>query len=1067
MQKFLFRLLPLLMAASTAFGQHAKTKLPAPTGEKINHSSLQLDWPRQPAIPGASGVFPAEKVPFKTLAPLQKITGTTPGTMEITRDETGQPIFISGKTTATSATGPVEKRVFEYLASLTGTLLNDAPEAEFSIKKAWTDELGMTHVRLQQMLGGIPVEGGELVAHAGADGVFSKINGHHFATPRLSKLTPGLSASAATDLAKKEIGGAKNLSVEEMRLTGGKQSEATLVIFHEKNQQNQAVLAWKITIYADVLHRWDLMVDANNGRILNKIDHTCSIDGGRVSHESHGFSIENDGKSTENTPNKAFLSDGPTTSSGTDLLGVNRTFPTYEKSGKQYIIDATRTMFKPGQSTFPTDPVGVIWGLDAKNTSPQKSNFTYDNLSNTGLTWSGTNNQKAVSAHYNSITSYLYYKTKHGRESIDGVGGNIISLINVADDNGASMENAYWNGEAMFYGNGGTTFKSLARGLDVGGHEMSHGVIEKTANLEYQGEPGAMNESFADIFGAMIEGNNWKIGEDVMQAGAWSTNCLRDMSNPHNGGLDITDAFWQPNHVNEKYTGTQDNGGVHINSGITNYAYYLFATNSAVGKDKAEKIYYRALDVYLVKSSKFKDLRVSVLTAANDLYPGVANIQAAAASAFDQVGITGPSTGGGGSTSNPPGGNYSIDLQANPGTEYMLITSDDLQKLDVIDAAGNYPFQDYLYTDGVQSRPSISDDGTQLVFVNSAKQIVLININWQTKTHTADILGQDPVWRNVTLSKDGSLLAATTTDADNTILVYPPTLSNPKTFTLYNPTYSNTPTNTNEVKYADVIEFDHSGQSIIYDAYNEVLNGAGDTLSWWDIGFVDVWKNSANTFDDGKIEKLFSGLPENTSVGDPTFSKNSPYIIGFDYIDDYNSKNYIVGVNIQSGDNDAIYENDRLGWPSYNRLDAKVAFETSDANGNFIQTRGVTATKITGTGSNANVANTAHQVWPVYFANGVRSLTIATNESLGSTENLSVFPNPASDQVFVQFSSKTTENGQLEVLNSLGQAVSTSTISLNSGENQLPVSVSSLPTGNYFVRLSTGGRIAVGRLIKA
>ncbi len=1064
MQKFLFRLLPLLLAAPTAFGQNAKTNPPIPKAEKYDKSTLKMDWPRQTGIPTVGDVFPAEKVAFKTLPPLQKITAGQNAALQVSRDENGHPIFISGKTAAQSATGSVEKRVFEYLATLHGTLLNDAPEAEFSILKIATDELGMTHVRLQQMLGGVPVDGGELVAHAGADGVFSTINGRHFPTPRIAKLAPGINSAQAIDFSKASVGKVKNLSADEMRLTGGKQSVATLVIFHENGDKNKPVLAWKITLYADVLHRWQLVVDAENGRILQKIDHTCSIDGGRVSHKKHSNCTENHDDVAEIPQKTSFVADGPTSSTGLDLLDVNRTFPTYEKTGKQYIIDATRTMHKPGQSTFPADPVGVIWGLDAKNSSPQGNNFIYENIANTGLAWSGTNNKKVVSAHFNSITSYNYFKTKHSRESIDGNGGNIISLINVADDGGGSMENAFWNGEAMFYGNGGSTFKPLARGLDVGGHEMSHGVIEKTANLTYQDEPGALNESFADIFGAMIEGNNWKIGEDVMQVGAWTTNCLRDLSNPHNGGLDITSGFWQPSHYNERYTGADDNGGVHINSGIPNHAFYLFANNAAVGKDKAEKVFYRALDAYLVKSSKFKDLRISVQTACKDLYPGT-QVEAAAAAAFDQVGITGPAAGGGGTPTNPPGGNYSIDLQANPGTEYMLITTDDQTKLDVVDLAGNYPFTNYLYTEGVQSRPSITDDGKQIVFVNTAKQIILININWANKTFSTDILGADPVWRNAAVSKNGALLAATTDDIDNTILVYPPSLGNPKTFTLINPTYSNTPQTTNEVQYADVIEFDHSGESIIYDAFNEIVSGT-EKLNWWDIGFVDVWKNTGNTFGDGKIEKLFSGLPENTSVNNPTFSKNSPYIVGFDYIDEFENKNFVLGVNIQSGDNDKVYENNQLGWPSYSRQDSNVAFETSDANGNFIAKRGVTATKIVGTGSTTLVAKTEDHVWPVYFANGVRSLMVATNEKLGGAESLSVFPNPAIDRVFIQFSSKRAENGHLEILNNLGQTVAVSAVSLNFGENQLPLTIADLPTGNYFVRLSTAERMAVGRLAK-
>ena len=87
--------------------------------------------------------------------------------------------------------------------------------------------------------------------------------------------------------------------------------------------------------------------------------------------------------------------------------------------------------------------------------------------------------------------TYEYFKSKFGRNSINGPGGNIISLVNVADEDGASMENAFWNGQAVFYGNGGTRFKSLAAALDVAAHELGHGVISNTANLEYIGQSGS------------------------------------------------------------------------------------------------------------------------------------------------------------------------------------------------------------------------------------------------------------------------------------------------------------------------------------------------------------------------------------------------------------------------------------------------------------------------------------------------------------------------------------------------------------------------------------------------
>ncbi|MCB0574365.1 MAG: M4 family metallopeptidase, partial [Saprospiraceae bacterium] len=332
--------------------------------------------------------------------------------------------------------------------------------------------------------------------------------------------------------------------------------------------------------------------------------------------------------------------------------------------------------------------------------------------------------------------------------SIDGVGGNILAFVNVSESNGASMENAYWNGAAMWYGKGGSTFQELARGLDVGGHEMTHGVVEKTANLVYQSESGALNESFADIFGAMIDRDDWQIGEDVMQPG--TNAALRSLQDPHNG-VSSNSPWWQPKHVNEQYNGSQDNGGVHINSGIPNHAFYLFAIQASVGKDKAEQVFYKALRDYLVKSSKFVDLRIAVLQAANELYgSAVAN---AAASAFDQVGILGSS----------PGGNYLGQLQVNPGDDYILCVSNDYKNLDL--AIGNGTVLGTIYNQGLKSRPSITDNGSQIVFVNAAGHIITVDMVY-TQTDIIPTVNPPisaaPVWRNAAISKDGRFVASLT-----------------------------------------------------------------------------------------------------------------------------------------------------------------------------------------------------------------------------------------------------------------------------------------------------------------
>lgn len=196
----------------------------------------------------------------------------------------------------------------------------------------------------------------------------------------------------------------------------------------------------------------------------------------------------------------------------------------------------------------------------------------------------------------------------------------------------------------MVYGDGdGQTFTYLSGALDVVAHELSHAVTEYTAGLIYQNESGAINEAISDIFGTVAEysvGSNfdWLVGEDIYTPGI-AGDGLRSMSNPAANG--------DPDHYSVRYTGTQDNGGVHINSGIVNKAAYLFASGGShygvsvqgIGVKQMGDVYYRALTVYLTPTSNFSSLRQAVVQSAKDLYGPTSTQAVAAAKSFDAVGI--------------------------------------------------------------------------------------------------------------------------------------------------------------------------------------------------------------------------------------------------------------------------------------------------------------------------------------------------------------------------------------------------------------------------------------------
>ncbi len=241
-------------------------------------------------------------------------------------------------------------------------------------------------------------------------------------------------------------------------------------------------------------------------------------------------------------------------------------------------------------------------------------------------TFAPASDQYAIDAHWGAEMTYDYFFIKHGRNSIDNAGFKLVSYIHYD----VGYANAFWNGSEMTYGDGGGSITPLTT-VDIVGHEITHGLTNFSADLIYQDESGALNESFSDIFGATIDHearnvNNdtlWRIGEEC-----FPPNGIRHMSNPS--------SFGDP----DTYEGTgwiepggPDNGGVHTNSGVQNYWYHLMCEGGAgindngdaynvsgVGMDTAATIAFRNLTVYLFPNADFSDARFYSIISAQDLY---------------------------------------------------------------------------------------------------------------------------------------------------------------------------------------------------------------------------------------------------------------------------------------------------------------------------------------------------------------------------------------------------------------------------------------------------------------
>jgi bacillolysin len=657
-------------------------------------------------------------------------------------------------------------------------------------------------------------------------------------------------------------------------------------------------------------------------------------------------------------------------------------------------------MFKGGVVKA-DDPQGVIWTIDAGG-SKVSEDLSIRQISSTNNSW---NNANGVSAHYNAGVAYDYYKNTHARTSLNGKGGTIVSIINITDENGKGFDNAFWNGEYMGYGSGGTYFKPLAGGLDVAGHEMTHGVIENTANLEYKSQSGAINESLADCFGAMVErktgADGWRLGEDVMKGNFYPTGCLRDLANPNNGGRSLNDNGYQPGTMNQYYSGSEDNYGVHINSGVPNNAFYRFATASGMTKEKAEKVYYRALTFYLTRTSKFLDLRRAVIQSATDLKnSGITDADINNAKlAFDAVGITDPNAPN--PNTNPPATTPvppapKADVPVNIGTEGLLSYDPVAKKLYKSSTKGEVDvnsFVELAVNVVIENKPTVPDDATYAYFVAGDGFIKRVNLSG---TPAVQNVSQTGVWRNVAVSKDGKKLAAlrklgtTSATTDKQITVFNLTAGTSKIYTLYNPTYTQG-VNTGQVQNADAIEWDHQSENLVYDAYNLIKSATGTESSFWDVGFINVWNGSKNDYGTGQIDKLFTSLDAGENIGNPSYSKNSTNVIAFDYFIEKDDLNYVIGVNTERTDGlDFIYENNTLGYPEYSRKDDFVLYNylTLDKNNKDVLNTyqiSMDASKIKGILKSEKylIGQSAYAVW---YTAGTRALPTKQNQIISLTK---------------------------------------------------------------------------------
>lgn len=516
-------------------------------------------------------------------------------------------LFLGGRGLSVKASGRESQDAIAVLDNLTGLYgIRNAAE-EFAARQPERDRRGAHHIRVQQVYRGLRVIGGEVLVHFDADGSAREVNGTYVADITIAteaKLTGEEALKvAATDQAALGNPVGKTLA------------EPELVVFAHRTAPR---LAYEITLTYDAVAagpgRWRYWIDAVDGTILLAFN-----DIKRVAAPS------TDGSHTAITGSLLTGEGGAVTS----VTGWRE-----NSSGYYYLYNTNRHW--------------LVYNVATSGSYVDLGTYAYRN----GTANWGTSDRAEMSAAAGFDDVQDYFSTVHARSSFDDANG--VARANVHQ--GVNYVNAYWDGLDFHIGDGDGSEANPLGVLDICGHEFTHAVTDYSAALYYDGESGALNESISDIFGTCVEfhtqpdGRSWYPNVQAGQADwlcgedAWiSQKALRDLRCPSN-----TATVGAGNEQPTKYLGTYwysgsgDNGGVHVNSGVQNFFFYLLCEGGSgnndgitysvagIGITNAEQVAYLALTAYMSQYTDYEGARDAWVSAATNLNPAWStNVEAA------------------------------------------------------------------------------------------------------------------------------------------------------------------------------------------------------------------------------------------------------------------------------------------------------------------------------------------------------------------------------------------------------------------------------------------------------
>jgi bacillolysin len=692
---------------------------------------------------------------------------------------------------------------------------------------------------------------------------------------------------------KPQLSGEEAEATARASLAGGAEGTATkpeLVIYGPMDKPPR--LGWKIELASGLRYDWLTVIDAITGSPLTAYNQVMEAN---------------------------------VVGSGTDLLGATRALNVWQSGSTYYLWDTSKNMFKPATWN------GALYTLDVRSTP-------YDQLSGSALSdvtsanpnsW---NNPDAVSAAYNFSETYDYYHQKFGRDSYNGQGSNMTAVVRVSN-----YPNASWHKDIqmMLFGSS----DRYAASLDVIGHELTHGVSSSIAGntgLQYHDQPGALNEAFSDIFGEMIEArtkgtNDWIIGSQLATP-------VRDMANPGNYG--------QPSKMSQFVMTTNDNGGVHSNSGIINRAYFLLAAGlrGATGNTNAERIFYRCLTQNTQPESQFIDCRLGCIAAAEALF-GTNSVQAIkTAEAFDCVELYAAPA----STVQPSTTSAAV---AAPDSYMWLRYAWDWGSLGYLNCLYRYEAAQSdsgsgtkLVTNTKVSRPSVAGNGYDMYFVGADDGLC-----YMLTTGSGFSTSNSGQVHSIALSPDrryaAFVLNASVGNPTNQLYLYDSVSNTVATIALKTPVQDGPPLN--NIRYADALDFSPDGKTLIYDALSSIKMPDNTLRQVW-----SIFALSTVTLQQSVVVPPVADF----QIGSPFFSQTSSRYIVFD-AQYTNGSSGIVTLDLFLGNGGVVgVSQTGLGYPCFNGDDSTVLFADADGtvnSGRSVYQQALSADKLSASGSRA------------------------------------------------------------------------------------------------------------------